>query len=98
MRLTQSVLRKFETGSNMRATQTFYWPIMKSPLRRTRETAGQTIVEVGRAVGVDPGNLSRIENCKQKASTELAEKLAKHFDGLITELEILYPQRSEETT
>jgi len=66
---------------------------MKSPLRQIRERKGQTIVEVGRAVSLDPGNLSRIENCKQKASTELAEKLAKHFDNEITEMEILYPDR-----
>ena len=68
---------------------------MKTPLRRVREKKGQTIVEVCRAVGADPGNLSRIENGKQKASTELAEKLAKHFAPDITELEILYPERSE---
>jgi transcriptional regulator with XRE-family HTH domain len=66
---------------------------MKSALRRAREAKGQTIVEVSRAVGTDPGNLSRIENGKQKASTELAEKLSKHFDGEITEIEILYPGR-----
>lgn len=66
---------------------------MKSPLRLIRESKGQTIVEVGRAVSVDPGNLSRIENCKQKSSTELAEKLAKHFNHEITEIEILYPDR-----
>jgi transcriptional regulator with XRE-family HTH domain len=66
---------------------------MKSPLRKVRERKGQTITEVGRAVTVDPGNLSRIENCKQKASTELAEKLAKHFNNEITEMEILYPDR-----
>lgn len=66
---------------------------MKSPLRLIRESKGQTIVEVGRAVSVDPGNLSRIENCKQKASTELAEKLVKHFNHEITEIEILYPDR-----
>jgi len=66
---------------------------MKSPLRQIRERKGQTITEVGRAVTVDPGNLSRIENCKQKASTELAEKLAKHFHHEITEMEILYPDR-----
>ncbi len=66
---------------------------MKSPLRQIRERKGQTIVEVGRAVSIDPGNLSRIENCKQKASTELAEKLAKHFEHEITEMEILYPDR-----
>lgn len=66
---------------------------MKSPLRQIRERKGQTIVEVGRAVSIDPGNLSRIENCKQKASTELAEKLVKHFENEITEMEILYPDR-----
>jgi transcriptional regulator with XRE-family HTH domain len=66
---------------------------MKSPLRRVREAKGQTIVEVCRAVGTDPGNLSRIENGKQRASTEVAEKLAKHFAGDITEMEILYPER-----
>lgn len=66
---------------------------MKSPLRLIRESKGQTIVEVGRAVSADPGNLSRIENCKQKSSTELAEKLAKHFNHEITEIEILYPDR-----
>jgi putative transcriptional regulator len=66
---------------------------MKSPLRQVREAKGQTIVEVCNAVGIDPGNLSRIENGKQKPSTEVAEKLAKFFDGGITEMQILYPER-----
>lgn len=66
---------------------------MTSPLRRARERAGQTIVEVCRAVGTDPGNLSRVENGKQKSSTELAERLAKHFGESISEMEILYPER-----
>ncbi len=66
---------------------------MKSPLRRVREAKGQTIVEVCRAVGIDQGNLSRIENGKQRASVEVAEKLVKHFGSAITEMEILYPER-----
>lgn len=66
---------------------------MKSPLRQIRERKGQTIVEVCRAVGADQGNLSRVENCKQKASTELAERLSRHFGGEISEMEILYPDR-----
>lgn len=66
---------------------------MKSPLRQIRERKGQTIVEVSRAVSIDPGNLSRVENGKQKASTELAEKLAQHFAHEISEMEILYPDR-----
>jgi transcriptional regulator with XRE-family HTH domain len=70
---------------------------MKSPLRQIRERKGQTIVEVSRAVSIDPGNLSRVENGKQKASTELAEKLAQHFGNEISEMEILYPDRFIET-
>lgn len=66
---------------------------MKSPLRQVREAKGQTIVEVCHAAGIDPGNLSRIENGKQKPSIEIAEKLAKHFDGEISEMQILYPGR-----
>jgi transcriptional regulator with XRE-family HTH domain len=66
---------------------------MKSLLRQARERAGQTIVEVCKAVSVDPGNLSRVENGKQKPSTELAEKLAKHFGEPLTEMQILYPER-----
>jgi len=95
MRRAQSVLRKFQQRINMRLTQINLGWHMKTPLRRVRELKGQTIVEVCRAVGADPGNLSRIENGKQKASTELAEKLAKHFGPGITELEILYPERYE---
>jgi transcriptional regulator with XRE-family HTH domain len=66
---------------------------MKTPLRQIRERKGQTIVEVSRAVSTDQGNLSRIERGEQKASTELAEKLAKHFGNEISEMEILYPDR-----
>jgi len=66
---------------------------MKSPLRQIRERKSQTIVEVSRAVQTDPGNLSRIENGKQKASTEMAEKLSQYFGGEISEIEILYPHR-----
>ena len=78
----------------MRVTQTFpYGLTMKSPLRKARERTGQTIVEVCRAVGTDPGNLSRVENGKQRSSTVLAERLAKHFGSDLTEMEILYPER-----
>jgi transcriptional regulator with XRE-family HTH domain len=66
---------------------------MKTPLRLAREAKAQTLSEVSRAVGTDPGNLSRIESGKQRASTELAERLAKHFEGVLTELQILYPER-----
>lgn len=66
---------------------------MKSPLRQARERRKLTIVQVAKAVETDPGNLSRIENGKQRASTDLAEKLAKYFDDEVSEIQILYPER-----
>lgn len=66
---------------------------MDSPLKRARLTARKTLSDVAPAVGLDTGNLSRIENCKQTASKETAEKLSKFFEGAITEMEILYPER-----
>ena len=46
-----------------------------------------------KAIGTDAGNLSRIENGKQRASPDMAEKLARHFGYAITEIQILYPER-----
>ena len=66
---------------------------MHPPLKAIRIQRDQTLSEVATAVGTDAGNLSRIENSKQKASPELAEKLAKHFGYAITEIQILYPER-----
>lgn len=66
---------------------------MYSPLKATRVKRGQTLAEVSQAVGTDSGNLSRIENGRQTASPQLAEKLAKHFGYEITEIQIVYPER-----
>lgn len=66
---------------------------MYPPLKAVRIKRGQTLTEVAHSVGTDAGNLSRIENGKQKASAEMAEKLAKHFGYEITEIQILYPER-----
>jgi len=52
-----------------------------------------TLQQVSVKVGIDAGNLSRIERCKQSASPLLAEKLSKLFCGEISEIEILYPER-----
>lgn len=64
-----------------------------SPLKAARLKRGQTLYTVAAAVGTDAGNMSRIENGKQKASPDMAEKLAKHFGYEITEIQILYPER-----
>lgn len=66
---------------------------MQAPLKTVRIRRGHTLDQVAQAVGTDSGNLSRIENGKQKASPDLAERLAKHFGGEITEIQILYPER-----
>ena len=66
---------------------------MHPPIKAVRIQRGLTLQAVAAAVGTDAGNLSRIENGKQRASAEMAEKLAKHFGYAITEIQILYPER-----
>jgi transcriptional regulator with XRE-family HTH domain len=69
---------------------------METPLKRARLNRGVTLAEVARAIDSDTGNLSRIENGKQSASTKLAEQLSNYFDRSVTEIEILYPERFEQ--
>lgn len=64
-----------------------------TPLKGLRVGRGISIHKVAEAVGTYGGNLSRIENGKQRCSPELAEKLAKFYGYAITEIEILYPER-----
>lgn len=66
---------------------------MITPLRQARESRNMTIQQVAIAIGTDSGNLSRIERGLQVPSKDLAEKLVKHFDGEITEIQILWPER-----
>lgn len=66
---------------------------MQTPLRKMRVEKKLTIAEVALAVQCDVGNLSRIERGTQITSLEMAEKLSRFYDGMITEMQILYPQR-----
>lgn len=67
---------------------------MKTPLRLAREKHELTLQDLAAKVGSDVGNLSRIERGKQRANSELAEKICKQFpDGEITELHLIYPER-----
>lgn len=66
---------------------------MHSPLKQARMKRGMTLQQVAAAVGVDSGNLSRIERGQQVPNKELAEKLANFFNGDITEIQIIYPER-----
>lgn len=66
---------------------------MNSPLKQARLKREQTLQFVADAVGIDTGNLSRIERGIQVPSKELTEKLARHFDNEVTETQIIYPER-----
>jgi transcriptional regulator with XRE-family HTH domain len=70
-----------------------------TPLKKARTSRGWTLTDVSArlaALGadrVDTGNLSRIERGVQRASTAIAENLSRVFEGEITEIHILYPER-----
>lgn len=66
---------------------------MTSPLKAARLKRELTLQHVADAVGIDTGNLSRIERGTQVPSKDLAEKLSKFFDGEINEIQIIYPER-----
>jgi len=69
-----------------------------TPLKRARIARKWTLADVSarlalRGDHIDSGNLSRVERGVQRASASLAEGLSKVFDGEITEIHILYPER-----
>jgi transcriptional regulator with XRE-family HTH domain len=66
---------------------------MTTPLRQAREQRNLTIQQVAAAVGIDAGNLSRIERGLQVPSKDLTERLARYFDNEVTETQIIYPER-----
>lgn len=66
-----------------------------SPIKTAREKRGKSIHFVARAVKTSPGNLSRVENRKQRPSPKLAARLAEFFGHEVTEIQILYPERYE---
>ena len=64
-----------------------------TPLKKIRLERRQSAQSIARALGVDPATISRVERGLARCSPDLAERLAKHFGGAITELQILYPER-----
>lgn len=69
---------------------------MNTPLRLARGKRQLTIQQVASAVGIDSGNLSRIERGQQTPSKKLTEKLVAFFGGELTEVQILFPERFTE--
>jgi transcriptional regulator with XRE-family HTH domain len=68
-------------------------PFGDTPLRTIRKSKGLSISLVASQVGLDVGNLSRIERGLQTPSTKTAEQLALLFFPDLSEIQILYPQR-----
>lgn len=66
---------------------------MNSPLRTARLKREKTLQEVASAVGIDTGNLSRIERGDQIPNKDLAEALVRYYDNEVSELQIIYPER-----
>ena len=66
---------------------------MQTPLRKIRLEKKLTIAEVASAINCDVGNLSRLERGAQAASLQMAERLSRFYGGMISEIQILYPQR-----
>lgn len=66
---------------------------MNTHLRKLRTEKGITISELAAAVQIDVGNLSRIERGIQLTSLENAKRIVDYFNGAITEMEILYPNK-----
>lgn len=67
---------------------------MQTPLKLIRKKRGKTQEDVANAVGVSQAHISSLEANKERASPDLAEKLAEYLGrDLITEEQILYPER-----
>ncbi len=67
---------------------------MLTPLRKLREQHKLTITDLSQAVGIDVGNLSRMERGRQRASLERAQRIADYFQNEISVMEIIYPELS----
>jgi len=66
---------------------------LSTPLSRLRDAVGVTTTEVSKAIGLNTGNISRLENGHNRPSPETAEKLVRYFNGALTELHLIYPER-----
>jgi transcriptional regulator with XRE-family HTH domain len=53
-------------------------------LKKLIEASGMTVCAAAQSVGLDPGNLSRILNGKERVTIERAEKIANAFGGTLS--------------
>lgn len=64
-----------------------------TPLRFVRLKRGMSLSEVADGVGTTPAQISNIEKAKHRPSAGLAERISAFFDGEVSEIEILFPER-----
>jgi transcriptional regulator with XRE-family HTH domain len=64
---------------------------MTTPLKRAREGAGLTQIEMAKRLKISQGHYSRIEQQGQ-TSRETAARIASLLPG-VTEIDVLYPDR-----
>lgn len=72
-----------------------------TPLKKARSDRGWTLAQVVKRLAetgeqIDTGNLSRIERGVQRPSPALAENLVAVFQGDLTEIHVLYPERYQD--
>lgn len=67
---------------------------MTTPLKRARLDLGINQETLAAALGISQAHISSLENRKERASADLAEKIVEYFGSHnITEVQILYPER-----
>lgn len=66
---------------------------MDTPLKLARRARGVTQQVVADHAGIVQAHYSRIENGEVAPSATIAANLAAFFDGALTEIQILYPER-----
>ena len=72
-------------------------PSTDTPMRIARLAKGVTLVEIAKHVGIDAGNLSRIERGLQIPDMALAERIATYFDNTISAIQICHPNYKEKS-
>ena len=65
----------------------------ETPLYKLRHAVGVTIIEVSLAIGINNGNLSKLERGLNRASPDTAAALVAYYKGAINELHLIYPER-----
>lgn len=65
----------------------------ETPLGKLLRAVGLTTTDVSSVIGLNTGNISRLENGINRPSPETAEKLSAFFRGALTEIHLIYPER-----